>query len=143
MIRKAAPDDYEPLVRLARQFTERSGLPLTFNEERARMSIWRYIHHPDVDVLVDDQVTCLACVIYESEYTDELCAYVDKFYVSKLGFSGGASLVKAIIAHKEARGAGPVFADAAAAFGERAERFFILLFERHGFKALGRALIRT
>lgn len=143
MIRKAAPGDCESLVRLARQFTEHSGLPLTFNEERARETIWHYINHPDIDVLVDDEVTCLACVTYEVSYYDELCAYVDKFYVGKPSFAGGSLLARAVVEHAEVRGAKLIFAIAGAQFGERSERFFVRLFERHGFRILGRTLMRA
>jgi GNAT superfamily N-acetyltransferase len=149
MIRQAAPDDLEPLVRMARCFTEESGLPFTFNEARARKTVWACIHSEDIDfpVCVDDDSGLLAgalIVMYDSAYYDETAAFVDKFFVHKefRGLGVSRELMDAVDKLCRARGASLIFASATAGMGERVEKLYVRLFERHGFRVFGRIIMR-
>jgi GNAT superfamily N-acetyltransferase len=147
LIRPATVEDLDDLVRLARAFTGESGLPLTFNAERAQTTLWNALHHPDMDCIVewDGAITGLAIVVYEAEYYDETCAYVDKFFVHKELRGRGTSdaLVRGILAACSGRGATCIFASATAGMGERVEKLYVRLFERHGFSVLGRVVMRN
>lgn len=146
IIRKAAPGDYEALVSLAKDFTAESGLPLTFSAERARETLWASMHHPEIDFLVeyDEVLTGAMILTYENNYYDETCAYVEKFFVHREFRGRGTSdnLLRAMIPACEARNAKLIFASATAGMGERIEKLYVRLFERHGFTVLGRIIMR-
>ena len=148
MIRQAIEADYEPLVNLARMFVGESGLPVTFNEERSRKTIWSLMHNPGVDFLVgleDGVLYGTVIVIYEAEHYDETCAYVDKFFIHKefRGLETSNELMRAMLSACDKRNARAVFASATARMGERVEKLYVRLFERHGFSVLGRIIMRT
>lgn len=148
IVREAVAEDYEELVSMAKHFTEISELPLTFNVERARLTLWALIHDPDVDVLVETQegvVSGGVCVSYEASYYDEICAYVEKFFVHKefRGIGTSDNLLRALLKTCKKRNAKVIFASATAGMGERVEKLYVRLFERHGFSVLGRIIMRT
>lgn len=145
--RPAVAEDFEALVDLARLFTNESGLPVTFNEDSARETLWACIHHPDVDLIVDsddDVLLGATTVSYEASYTNEILAYVDKLFVHREFRGRGASdnLLRGIVKCCEDRGASLVFASATSGMGERVEKLYVRLFERHGFHVLGRIIMR-
>ena len=148
MIRKAEERDYEQLVSLARIFTVESDLPLTYNEARTRKTIWEAMHRSDTDLLVseqDDVVNGAALVIYEAQYYDETCAYVDKLFVHKelRGYGVADELLEEALAKCHERNVRLIFASATAGMGERVEKLYVRLFERHGFFVLGRIIMRA
>lgn len=147
VIREAVAADFEPLVSLARNFTRESGLPFTFNEVRARETIWSHIHYPEVDFIVEtdeDVLTGCAVVTYDADYYNETCAYVEKLFVHKEFRGRGTSdnIIRGILGFAEKRDARVVFASATAGMGERIEKLYVRLFERHGFNVLGRIIMR-
>ncbi len=147
MIRRASAADFEALAGLARRFTAESGLPVNFDEDRARQTLWRAIHSPDVVVLLDDidgVIAGAAMMTFEAEWTREVLAYVVKFYVERelRGLGSARSLVAALVAEARARDARLLFASATAGLGERVERLYVRLFERAGFGVLGRIVMK-
>ena len=147
MVRCASAADFEALVGLARRFTAESGLPVSFDEDRARQTLWRAIHSPEVAVLVDDIDGVIgggAIMTFEAEWTREVCAYVVKFYVERelRGLGSARALVAGLMAEARARSATLMFASATAGLGERVERLYVRLFERAGFNVLGRIVMK-
>lgn len=147
MIRRAVPSDLEQLVSCAKLFTNESGLPLTFNDAKARAAIWAMLHTDALDFIVDAEdgvVVGVVIVTYESTYYDETCAYVDKLFVHREFRGRGTSdaLVEAVVDACRKRGASLIFASATAGMGEAIEKLFVRLFRRHGFKVLGRIIMR-
>lgn len=148
MIRKAEEQDYEQIVSLGEVFTAESNLPLTYNESRARQTIWSAMHSADIDLLVSEEggvINGTAIVIYEAQYYNETCAYVDKLFVHKelRGYAVSDELLEGVLESCHGRGVKIVFASATAGMGDRIEKLYVRLFERHGFSVLGRIIMRT
>ena len=147
-IRAATPYDLDQLVELGARFLEESKLPITYHPERARSAFLNAMRHPDGQVLVaveGDVVAGIVILGYERDFTHEVCAYVEKLYVHAefRGLGTADELVDAACAQAEAAGAAVMYAAATAGMGKIVERLFVRLFERHGFAALGRTLMRT
>ena len=148
MPRAATERDFVDLVDLARAFVKETGLRLTFNEVRARETLWAAIHSPAVDFLVeevDGVLAGVAMITYENAYYDEVCAYVEKLFVHRefRGLGAADLLVNGALDTCRGRRAKIVFASATAGMGERVEKLYVRLFERHGFSVLGRIIART
>lgn len=145
--RRAQAGDYEGLVDMARIFTEESGLPLTFNEEHARETLWASLHRPEMDFIVvvdQDLVVAGTIIVYEAGYYDEICAYVDKFFVHRefRGLAASDTLLQGVLTHAGERQAKLIFATATAGMGASIEKLYVRLFRRHGFEVLGRIIMR-
>ena len=132
---------------MARVFTSESDLPLTFDENRARATLWAAIKAKTVDflVVVEQKVIVAAVIlVYEHDYYTEACAYVDKFFVHKefRGLGASECLLRGCLEYAGRRGAKLMFAAATAGMGDRVEKLYVRLFEKHGFSVLGRILMR-
>lgn len=145
--REAVADDFEQLVALAKTFTEESGLDLTFNEARARHTIWSALHVNPFDILVvdaDEVIAGAALIAYDQDYYDEVVAYVDTFFIYKqfrgLGASDG--LLLGVLDAAQTRGATMIAAGPNAAMGPQVEAHFISLFGRYGFRKAGPVMRR-
>ena len=93
----------------------------------------------------DDVINGVAIVIYEAGYTNEICAYVDKLFIHRefRGLGASDDLLEAVLEACSNRQAKLVFASATAGMGERIEKLYVRLFERHGFSVLGRIIMRA
>lgn len=148
-VRKAEPADLDNLTDLARDYTNESGLPLTFNRDHARRTFWGLLHAPGMDLLVVDigetVLGGFSVTAYDSDYYDEVFAYIDKFYVSvELRGTGVArALAKAIVLCLDRRGARLALTSSAADMGARNDMLYENLFKRYGFAPLGRMIMRS
>lgn len=147
MIRKAIPDDLEPLTDMMMRFTEESNLKLTYDREQIRELTWKCIHIDDVILLVadnDGELAGMVAAVIDDEFSLEPCAYINKFYVEK-SFRGTPTSHELLTAFDEEcknLNIALSFASSTAGMGELNEKLYVRLFEHHGYETLGRVLIR-
>lgn len=146
-VRSAKAEDIEPLFRMARRFSDESDLPLTFDEAKARESIWRLIHDLSVIFLVEEDEGILTGAVLgyvESDFFVEHCGYILKLYVEKefRGLGTSRALLAAFDAEAGSRGAKVIFASATAGMGDRVAHLYVRLFERSGYRVLGQVLVK-
>ena len=147
MIRLAIPDDLDALCSLGQRFTEQSDLPLTWAPVTARQTIWEMLHNKELIILVDDENGVLSGAIMgslEHDFFIQTCAYIQKFFVEKefRGLGVSQELLAAFERETKDRGASIVFAAATAGMGQRIEKLYVRLFEKHGYSVLGRVLVK-
>lgn len=147
MIRPAVPDDLDALCSLGERFTEQSDLPLTYDYELARAQIWGYIYQQDAILLVADHngvIAGAALGMVEREFCKEPMGYLNKFFIEAefRGLGVSRDLLEAFDKEAKIRGAAVVFASATAGMGERVEKLYVRLFEKNGYKVLGRVLVK-
>ena len=127
------------------RFAGESTLPLTFDPQIARDALWAGMHQ-DI-LLVDDREGLLAGAVLGElghEGSVETCAYLSKLYVERefRGLGTSRALVAAFDQAAIARDARLCFASATAGMGDRVEALFVRLFERAGYQALGRVMVK-
>jgi len=147
-VRPAQPADLDQLTHLAARFCRESGLGLSFDRERARATLWRAIHDPEEVALVAERDGLILGGVqlrFEAEWTRETLGYVVKFIVEPeaRGTAAARALAAAAVETARARGAAHLFAAATADMGPRVEALFVRLFEKQGFRPLGRFLVRA
>lgn len=143
MIRPAKSEDLYPLCDMAERFIAESGLPYTYDPDLTRDTFWEGMNNGIL--IVDDQDGILSGAIMGymgRDFCKEYDAYITKLYIEKefRGSPIARKLVKAFL--KETSEATLVFTSATAGMGERIEKLYVRLFERSGFKVLGRILVK-
>lgn len=147
MIREARPEDLDSLCGMARRFVAETSLPLTYDAELTRQTLWSAIHSPENILLVSDSngVLCSAVMGFiDRDFCVESCAYITKLYIEKefRGLGASRSLLSAFDTEAKRRGAKVLFASATAGMGGRIESLYVKLFERAGYSVLGRVLVK-
>ena len=146
MIRKALPEDLEELCSMLQRFVSETDLPLTFDLEIARETTWHHIHSEDSILLVYDEGVLAGAVlgVIGRDFYMEKLAYLLQFYVERefRGLGVSRDLLEAFNNEASKRGAKLIFASATAGMGERGEKMGTRLFERYGYKALGRIFFK-
>lgn len=147
MIRPANENDIQALCWMARRFVEESDLPFTYNYLNSYLTFHTYINSHECIVLVDEYEDELCGGIMgalDADFVEEKVAYVTKMYVETefRGLGTARDLVKAFEVEAKSRGASMIFASSTAGMGERVEKLFVRLFERYGFRQLGRVVVK-
>ena len=147
MIRLTTPNDLDSLCSLGQRFTEESDLPLVWNEDLARNTIWNLLHNKSAIVLVDDEDGVLAGVVIgfvERDFFIQASAYIQKFFVERefRGLGVSQELISAFERQARKQGADIVFASATAGMGQTVEKFYVRLFESQNYSVLGRVLVK-
>ena len=147
MIRLAEPRDFEEMVATAREFVKQSAMPLTFNEKRARETLWALLHAPNADILLDMEDDVLAgavVLVYDREFYEEIAAYISYFFVHKefRGTKLAFMLMKEAIALCEKKGAKIISASYHPSMGGNTAELYVRLLGKHGFKPYGETLMR-
>lgn len=132
---------------MARRFVTETSLPLTYDAELTRQTLWAAIHGPENILLVSvsNGVLCGAIMGFvDRDFCAELTALVLKLYVERefRGLSVSRELVMAFDAEARQRGAAIIFAAVTASMGERAEGLYVNLFQKTGYSILGRVLVK-
>lgn len=146
-VREFRHEDLDQLCALAMRFVDETELPLTYSEEHTRRTLWAAMHDDDCILLVWEANDVLAGAVLglvESDFYNELCAYVTKFYVERefRGLSVSKDLLKAFDVTAAEKGASVIFASATAGMSEGIEKLYVRLFERQGYNVLGRVLVK-
>ena len=147
MIRLTTPNDLDALCDLGQRFTEESNLPLTWNTNQARDTIWNMLHNRHVIMLIDESegvITGMIMGVVEWDFFEEASAYVHKFFVERefRGLGISRELVAGFERQARKQGASVVFSAATAGMGPRVETLYVRLFEKAGYSVLGRVLFK-
>ena len=145
MIRPATPEDFVPLCNMARRFVGETNLPVTFDEELTRQTLWGAINDEGSILLVADHDGVLTGAIMgymERDFCKEYSAYITKLYIEKefRGLKVSMDLIRAF--EIETKEAVLLFTSATAGMGERVEKMYVHLFEHAGYSVLGRILVK-
>lgn len=147
IVRPAVPADLLNLLPIAQRFIEESGLPYTYDEGISKRTFLSAIESDDFIVLVqeyDGVITGGILAGLERDFCVELSAYVVKMYVER-EFRGLGTADALMVAYEEEikrRGVLLSYASATAEMGDRVEKLFVKLFERFGYRVLGRILVK-
>jgi len=146
-IRKANRSDLPFLIPMSRRFVGESSLPFTFDVEVASSYLTSMMGSENTIVLVEEDDGIITGGILGSvdqDFCRESSAYVIKMYVEAefRGLGTARALVEAFQDEAKKLGASVVFASATAGMGDRVEKLYVRLFERYGFKILGRVLYK-
>lgn len=144
MIRKAKPEDLDALCSLAKRFVSETSLPLTFDAELSRNTFWNLIHNGIILVDDDGVIAGVITGAVDRDFCVEPVAYITKMYIERefRGLGSSRDLLKAFEEEVSKLGAKIIFASATAGMGERVEKLYVRLFERAGYKVLGRVLAK-
>ena len=146
-VRAAVADDLNGLCSLAKRFIAEADFGLTYSEDASRRTFWGAIQSDEIISLVWESEGALGGVVLglvESDFYFERIAYMLKFYVEKefRGLGVSRELVKAFDIEAARKGAKRSFTSATAGMGERVEKLYVRLFEKHGYNVLGRVLVK-
>ena len=148
MIRKATFSEQPQLLKGVEAFVTQSALPLSFNEDQAWRTLAGMITRPDVDFLIAIEgvrVKGAAIVTYENLFYDEPMAFLQEFLVYE-EFSDLAiadDLIQGALDAMAARNVKVMLASATVCLGRKFERFQSRVLKRHGFKVLGKVMVRN
>ena len=132
---------------MGQRFAAESALALDWDSELARNTLWAMLHYEQMIVLVYQAGSVIAGLVMgsvERDFFVQSSAYVTKFYVEQefRGLSVADELVAAFEREAKSMGASVIFAAATAGMGPTVERLYVRLFERAGFRVLGRVLTK-
>lgn len=147
VIRDATIDDIPRLLSLAERFVKESELPFTFDIDVSNAHFTYVIEDKEYIFIVEEDdgvITGGIMGALDQDFCKETSAYITKMYVEKelRGFGTSRDLVEAFQARAEMLGASAIFASATAGMGERVEQLYVKLFQRYGYKVLGRVLVK-
>ena len=145
-IRPAEPKDLDALCAMAERFVGETDLSLTYSPEKTRNTLWQAIHSSPIMLVWEGEETIGGAVLgyLEDEFTNEISAYVSKFYVERelRGLGVARELLHAFSEEARRLGASVIFASATAGMGPRVEALYTRLFECEGYNVLGRVLVK-
>lgn len=147
LVRLATIDDVPSLLAMGRRFVAETELPLTFDLENSNKTLHDMLSDDRYVIVVEEYESVLTgglLGVVERDFCVETCAYIIKMYVDRefRGLGTARALLDTFQSEVKKRDASIVFASSTAGMGDRVEKLYIKLFERSGYKVLGRVVCK-